>query len=158
VRKEIVTPAGRPLSRPDTGTWLDIEQIAQVQVSSEDPAHPIESALISADSPGWRAGAPGRQMIRLIFDRPQRLTRIWLRFAEPDRERTQQFTLRWSADRDRTSQEIVRQQWHFSPAGSTIEIEDYAVDLIDTVQLELTIDPDLSAGDAVATLAEWHVA
>jgi outer membrane receptor protein involved in Fe transport len=37
--------------------------------------------------------------------------------------------------------EIVRQQWNFSPAGSTTEIEDYAVDLDGVSVLELAIQP-----------------
>jgi outer membrane receptor protein involved in Fe transport len=36
---------------------------------------------------------------------------------------------------------IVRQQWNFSPAGSTTEIEDYAVDLDGVSVLELAIQP-----------------
>jgi hypothetical protein len=49
--------------------------------------------------------------------------------------------------------EIVRQQWNFSPAGSTTEIEDYAVDLDGISVLELAIQPDVGRRDAVATLA-----
>ena len=53
--------------------------------------------------------------------------------------------------------EIVRQQWNFSPAGSTTEIEQYAVDLDAVSVLELSIQPDLSRREAVATLASWRV-
>ena len=37
-----------------------------------------------------------------LFDQPQRLTRMWLRFIEPDTVRTQEFVLRWSPDGGRT--------------------------------------------------------
>ena len=54
--------------------------------------------------------------------------------------------------------EIVRQQWNFSPDGSTIESEDYIVDLKAASILELTIDPDRGAGEALAKLADWRLA
>ena len=38
--------------------------------------HPVESALVAGEMRGWRADSPGTQTIRLIFDQPQRLTRI----------------------------------------------------------------------------------
>ena len=53
--------------------------------------------------------------------------------------------------------EIVRQQWNFSPPGSTTEIEDYAVSLDAASVLELAIVPDLRRREAVATLASWRV-
>jgi hypothetical protein len=52
----------------------------------------------------------------------------------------------------------LRQQWNFSPAGSTIEIEDYAVSLEAVSALELRIRPDIAGNDALATLAQWQVA
>ena len=51
--------------------WLDLDQIAHVAVTSEDPQFPIESAFIPGAS-GWRAGGRGEQTIRLTFDPPQR--------------------------------------------------------------------------------------
>jgi hypothetical protein len=41
--------------------WLDLEQIATVEATSEDPAFPIESVFGSRDGPGWRAAAKGEQ-------------------------------------------------------------------------------------------------
>src|SRR5918999_219126 len=96
--------------------WLDLENIARVELTSEDPDHPIETALLPHGGSGWRAGEPGRQRIRLIFHQPQRLRRIMLRFDEPRGERTQEFALRWSPDGGRSFQELVRQQYTFSPA------------------------------------------
>jgi hypothetical protein len=43
---------------------------------------------------GWRAAEFGAQIIRLIFDEPQRLERISLVFEETETERTQEFVLR----------------------------------------------------------------
>jgi hypothetical protein len=147
---------GLPTGESDHG-WLDLERIATVEVTSEDPSLPIESAFGSKDGPGWRASQEGEQQIRIIFDQPVSLHRIQLRFDEAESERTQEFTLRWSSTVDGSATEIVRQQWHFSPAGSTREIEDYAVDLDAVSVLELAIRPDVSRREAVATLASWRL-
>src|SRR5262245_64855568 len=47
--------------------WLDLERLAQVEITSENAEHPIESALISDGVRGWRAAQPGKQKIRRIF-------------------------------------------------------------------------------------------
>jgi len=135
--------------------WLDLKQIAHVDVTSEDPDCPIEDALSSGNGRGWRAGVRGEQAIRLRFDQPQRLRRIRLRFVETEIERTQEFHLRWWPDDGGLGRELVRQQWNFSPRGSTIEVEDYRVELDAVSVLELTIRPELNRGEALATLAEW---
>ena len=62
--------------------WLDLEQIATVEVTSEDPNFPIESAFGSDDGPGWRASQGGEQLIRVIFDQPVSVRRMELRFDE----------------------------------------------------------------------------
>ena len=80
-----------------------------------------------------------------------------LQFHELEVARTQQFTVRWSGGPGEPVKEIVRQQWNFSPDGSTIESEDYVVDLKAVSILELTIDPDRGAGQALATLADWRL-
>ena len=33
--------------------WLDLETLARVEVTSEDPAHPVESALAPGAAGGW---------------------------------------------------------------------------------------------------------
>jgi hypothetical protein len=158
MRKRIVdTSPTRGQSKPVRG-WLDLEHIASVEVTSEDVSFPIESAFSSEEGPGWRASQKGEQQIRIIFDQPLSLRRIQLRFVEPELERTQEFTLRWSSAHGGPPKEIVRQQWNFSPRGSTGEVEDYEVNLEDVSVLELAIKPDLTRGEAPATLAMWRVA
>ena len=122
--------------------WLDLERIASVEMTSEDNAFPIESALSQDVKQGWRAAEPGVQTIRLIFDHPQNLRRIWLEFVETEIARTQEFILRWSPDRGKSFREIVRQQWNFSRPDATRETEDYAVELSNVTLLDLTIEPD----------------
>jgi hypothetical protein len=60
--------------------------------------------------------------------------------------------LRWSKDGGRSYREILRQQYTFSPPGATREVEDYTVNLDGVTALELTIVPDISGGDARASL------
>jgi hypothetical protein len=136
---------------------LSLEQIASVEVTSEDRAFPIESAFGPTGGPGWRASQKGEQQIRIFFDEPMSLHRIQLRFCETESERTQEFTVRWLSAAGGPPKEIGRQQWNFSPAGSTTEIEDYAVGLDAVSVLELAIQPDLGRHDAVATLAAWRL-
>jgi hypothetical protein len=140
------------------GTWLELGDMAQVELTSEDPTHPIEGALLARGEFGWRAAEPGIQSIRLLFHQPQRLRRIRLRFHEPAAGRTQEFTLRWSPDGGRSFRELVRQQYTFSPDGATSELEDLNVDLAAVTALELTIIPDQGRGQAFATLEEWRLA
>lgn len=49
--------------------WLDLESSASVEITSEDAAFPIESALLQQEERGWRADEPGVQTTRLIFAR-----------------------------------------------------------------------------------------
>ncbi len=157
MRKRIIPPVQQDTSPPGED-WLDLERLAQVEITSEDAEHPIESALLSGRGSGWQAAGPGKQTIRLIFEHPQRLRRIWLHFVELATERTQEFVLRWSADGGQSFREIVRQQWNFSPQGATDETEDHHVDLSGVTVLELSIIPDISGGDAPASLAQLRLA
>ena len=142
-----------PNAPPSGQTWLDVDSAALVEVTSEEDGYPIESALQGGESQGWRAAYPGTQTIRLIFDKPQYLRRIWLDFKDSENTRTQGFVLRWSPDGGASFREIVRQQWNFSPPESVQEIEDYAVELSTVTTLELVIVPDKSGGAARASLA-----
>ena len=59
MRKSVIDPATvRPEQRSEQ-KWLDLEQVAKVEVTSEDPNFPIESALVSGKGPGWRAAQKG---------------------------------------------------------------------------------------------------
>ena len=157
MRKRIVVPQRAEAGGESEQGWLDLEQIATVEVTSEHPNFPVESALGSGVGRGWRASQKGTQQIRIIFDEPASLHRIQLRFHEAECERTQEFTIRWSSAAGGPTREIVRQQWNFSPAGSTTEIEDYVVELEAVSVLELTLQPDLGRHEAVATLASWRI-
>jgi hypothetical protein len=157
MRKRVVTPTIINPEQKAQEEWLDLETYASVEVTSEDPAFPIESAFGGGEGPGWRAASHGMQVIRLILDKPRSIRRIRLAFIETAHARTQEFTLRWSGAGGPMT-EIVRQQWTFSPQGATSEIEDYQVILDDVSIVELTLKPDLMPAAALATLASWRIA
>lgn len=138
--------------------WMHLDVLVQVEVTSEDPTHPIESSLFPGNDGGWRAAERGPQTVRLLFNQPQRIERIQLKFHEDEIERTQQFVLRWSSNGGASYLEIVRQQYNFSPPGTTSECEDYHVDIVGVTALELNIIPDISGGAARASLAQLKLA
>ena len=52
----------------------------------------------------------------------------------------------------------MRQQWNFSPEGATSETEELYVALTGVTVIELSIIPDISGGDAFASLAQLRLA
>jgi hypothetical protein len=156
MRKRIIDPQAAKANSSSNAQWLDLAQIATVEVSSEDAGFPVESAF-TGEGPGWRAGTSGEQQIRLIFDEPISVRRIQLRFEEPEATRTQELILRWSGADGGSGADIVRQQWNFSPHGSITEVEDYTVDLRNLSELEIVIRPDISGHREVASLAAFFI-
>ena len=156
MRKRIIRHGAQEVS-PRVQHWLDVEPIAQVESTSEDPAHPIESALLPDTGSGWRAAGPGDQTIRLLFDAPLRLRRIRLTFHEEQQARTQEFALRWSPDGGQSYRQLVRQQYNFSPPTTAREVEDYTVNIDGVTGLELSIVPDISGGEVRASLARLQL-
>jgi len=157
MRKRIINQRSKELASADQG-WLDLERLAQVEITSEDAGYLIDSALLIGAGPGWRASQPGEQTVRLLFDEPQGLKRIRLVFEEDTQERTHEFVLRCSKDGGRSYREILRQQYTFSPQGMTREVEDYVVNLDEVSVLELIIIPDISGGDVHASLTQLRLA
>jgi hypothetical protein len=159
MRKRIINQNLQNVSPvPVDQSWLDLQRLAQVELTSEEATHPIEAALIPSVGLGWRAAEAGEQTIRLLFDELQRVRRIQLLFHEDQQARTQEFVLRWSPDAGQSYWEIVRQQYNFSPPGMTREFEDYTVDLVGVTAIELRIVPDISGGDARASIVQLRIA
>ena len=148
-----------PVQEPGEEKWLNLERLADVEFSSEDAGHPVEAALVPGKGgDGWSAAQPGNQRIRICFKRPQPIRRIRLEFIERRVERTQEHVLRWLPEGGAGFQEIVRQQWNFSPRGSTVQTQDHRVALVRAEVLELTIVPDIAHGPACASLAKLQIA
>src|SRR2546427_8800918 len=157
MRKLIINRSSQSVS-PANQNWLDLEPLAQVEITSEDAGHPIESALIPSGGPGWLAASPGEQVIRLLFDKPLNIRRIHLLFCEDQQKRTQEFVLRWSSNHGQSYRDIVHQQYNFSPLGATREMEDYRINLDGVTTLELRILPDIRGGSACGSLEELFLA
>lgn len=155
MRKTILSQSPN-LSVPDAH-WLGLDALASAEISSEDPSFPLENALSLEASGGWKAAAPGLQTIRLIFDRPQIVHRIRIEFRETESEREQEFVL-YAITAQRERKELLRQQYFFSPEGSTHEIEDLLIELPDLKELELQIDPGRHDKQKVASLARLAIA
>src|SRR5271154_421243 len=141
MRKSIVSPSA-VAATPISELWRDLERIARVEISSEDEQFPIEHALGKKATTGWRAAETGPQLIRLHFDEPLNIKRLRLHFVDKTAERSQEFAV--YAGSGYKLNEVVRQQWSFSPNGSTEEIEEYTVNLSGITTLEVRIDPDRS--------------
>jgi hypothetical protein len=100
MRKEMVehrTTAGKSQGNAE---WLNLDSIAHVQLTSEDPAFPIENALGTSperNERGWRANSPGPQTITLSFDAAQHVERTVLHFIERETEGTQEVVLHYSS-------------------------------------------------------------
>jgi hypothetical protein len=157
MRKEIMIQAsvGKQLTEPH---WIDVQNLARTELSSEDGAHPIESALGTDTGPGWLAALAGPQTIRFLFDKAIQVRKVHLEFRESQTPRIQEFLLRWSSDHGQSYREIVRQQYNFNPPGTTSEVEDYEVDLPGLTTLELTITPNIGRSDVRASLARLQLA
>jgi len=156
MRKSVVSLANKTPESP-SAAWMDLDAVASATMTSEDEAHPLERAISSGTAGGWKASTPGVQVIRFTFDTPKTVRRVRLIFKEEAKERSQEFAL-VAILRPEIRKEIVRQQWGFSPGGSTTEVEDYTVDLTDVVALELTIDPGRHDKTVFATLESIQVA
>ena len=57
MRKRLITPIPQT-ARPHDEGWLDLNTAAVVEVTSEDKDYPVESALLSGETQGWRAASP----------------------------------------------------------------------------------------------------
>jgi hypothetical protein len=157
VRKRLISQTW-PSPEFPAQDWLNVDRLASVEVTSEEAGYPIESALLRGERRGWRAVSGGTQIIRIIFDEPQKLKRIRLVFEDAESTRTQEFVLRWSSDTEHSFREIVRQRWNFSQPDAVRETEDYAVEIPGVRTLELVIVPDIKGGTARASLRNLRLA
>ena len=141
---------------PSSNEWFGVEAIAGIAVTSEAPDAPVENVLYPDRETGWRAGEPGPQIMQITFLGPTNIKRIQLVFRESEFARMQEFRLRCTLAGGQR-REVIRQQWTFSPQGSTEEVEDYRVTLDDVVVLELAIIPDIGNRGVHASLIRLRV-
>ena len=143
MRKRILKSNPAP-SAPLPGE-LDVAAIATVLVTSETTDHPVENAFDARRGPGgsrWVAETPGEQTLILTFDTPQKIQQVLLEVEENQASRTQELQLAISLDGGRTYCELLRQEYNFSPPGTTFEREEWVVAAEGVTHLRLWIKPD----------------
>jgi hypothetical protein len=159
LRKQVVpTPSRGPVPLPGE---IQIADVATVQVTSEEADHPIDHAFDHNRGPGgsrWVAGAPGEQSVTLLFDHPQTLRQIAVEVEEPEISRTQELAVLVSSDGGRTYRVLVRQEFNFSPPGTSFERELWSVSGDAVTHLRLEIKPDKGGRIGRATLTSLAVA
>jgi hypothetical protein len=134
---------------------IEIAAVATVLVTSESPDHPVDLAFDGRGGPGgsrWIAGETGEQELILAFDTPQIIRQIGLEIEEPDVARTQELHLSTSCDGGQTYRELLRQEYNFSPPGTTFEREQWAVTAQGVTHLRLVIKPDKGGKPCRATI------
>ena len=153
LRKHIVkAPPSHPVPEPGE---MDIAATATVQVTSEDPAHPIEHVFDTRRGPGgsrWVAAEPGEQTLILAFDTPQTIHQTIVEAEELEVSRTQEFRLSVSHDGGQIYRELRRQEYNFSPPGTTFEREAWTVLAEGVTHLQLWMKPDKGGKPCRATL------
>jgi hypothetical protein len=138
----------------------DIAAIATVWVTSEASDAPIDQAFDQRRGRGgsrWVAATPGEQRLIVAFDTPQTIRTISLEVEEPEVSRTQVLHVSVSSDGGQTYQELRRQEYTFSPPGTTFEREEWAVTVEGVTHLQLVITPDKGGQPCLATLTSLVV-
>ena len=153
LRKHLLTD--QPAERVPASGEKDIEALATVWVTSEAPDYPIDHAFDRHRGPGgsrWVAGTPGPQRLLLVFDAPQTLRLLRLEVEERDVSRTQELQVALSRDGGQTYQTLLRQEYTFSPPGTTFEREVWGMPAEGVTHLQLVITPDKGGAPCHATL------
>ena len=94
----------------------------------------------------------------LLFDRPQMIREIGLEIEELAMNRTQELSLSVSVDGGRTYRELVRQEFNFSPPGTSFERELWSASAGAVTHLRLDIKPDKGGRVGRATLTSLTLA
>ncbi len=158
LRKHILTE--RPTAPASPREEKDIAVLATVLVTSETADHPIDYVFDTRCGPGgsrWVAAAPGEQILILAFDTAQTIRRVSLEIEELEFSRTQELELSVSANDGQTYRELRRQEYTFSPPGTTFEREDWVVAVEGITHLQLRIKPDKGGKLCRATLTSLAV-
>ena len=153
MRKHILTERS-VISTPQPGEKA-VAEIATVWVTSEATDNPIDCAFDQRRGSGgsrWLAAEVGEQRLILAFDHPQTLRTITVEVEEPEVSRTQELQVAVSTDGGQTFQELRRQEYTFSPPGTTFEREEWAVTLDGVTHLRIVIIPDKGGKPCRATL------
>jgi|SRR5689334_4745345 hypothetical protein len=97
-------------------------------------------------------------MIDVRFHQPTTVRRLRVITTEAEQSRTQEMTIWVSLHRGERHQEVLRQQFNFSPDGATEQVEEYALELDDVSSVQVKIVPSIDGRPATAHVSEVHVA
>jgi hypothetical protein len=139
---------------------IPVVSIATVLVTSETAEYPIENIFDSHRGPGgtrWIAEAAGEQTLILAFDTPQSIRKVRLEVEEPAIPRTQELQLSLSQDGGQTYREVLRQEYNFSPPGTSFQREEWTVPAQNVTHLRLWIKPDKGGKPCRATLTSFAI-
>ena len=140
---------------------IAILETATVVASSEAEGHPVSHIFDEHRGPGgtqWIAGEPGDQKLILAFHKPVTIRRITLEIEEREVHRTQELQVSVSSDGGKTYRELRRQEFNFSPDGTTWECEDWAVAELNVTHVRLVIRPDKGRKEFLAKLTSFVLA
>lgn len=124
---------------------IDITKIATGLITSEDANHPLENAFDDKRGKGgscWIADSTDEQTLILEFDTPQAIRQVILEIEELEVSRNQELQISISHDGGESYQEILRQEYNFSPPGTTFEKEEWTLNADNVTHFRLVIKPD----------------
>mgnify|MGYP001567813906 CR=1 FL=1 len=127
------------------GRILDLINSAEVIFTSESESHPMDNLVDGSRGRGssqWIAGTSGPQVLIFKFDTPQHITEIVYEIEETKDTRTQELLLEASTDAGKNYRELVRQEYNFSPSGSTFQKEVVTLNIPGATNIKMTIKPD----------------
>ncbi len=161
--RKLIIPASPDPADPRTSLEPErmyIPALATVLVTSEAPEHPVDCLFDGRDGPGgtrWVASVDGEQALILAFDTPQTIREVGLETEESQVSRNQVLTLSLSQDGGQTYREILRQEFNFSPPGTTFERERWTVPAARVSHLRVTIRPDKGGNLGRASLTSLTI-
>lgn len=151
LRKQIIQPVDSHVSSGE----ISIPDTATILVTSERADHPIDCICDGQRGPGstrWIAEQPGDQTVVLAFDTAQNIHIVGLEIEERDVNRTQELTLATSRDGGQTYREVLRQEFNFSPSGTTFQHEEWRVAAEGITHLRVWIRPDKGGNPCHASM------
>ena len=151
LRKQLIRPMDSHVSRGG----ISIPDTATVHVTSERSDHPIDYICDGQYGPGstrWIAEQPGDQTVVLAFDTAQDIQALTLEIEEKEMSRTQELTLSTSRDGGQTYREVLRQEFNFSPSGSTFEHEEWRLAAEGITNVRVWIRPDKGGKPCCASM------
>jgi len=156
IRKQIIPTLGDRLG----SAGILVTEVAEVLVTSETSDHPVDHIFDARGGQGgtrWMASVPGDQTLILAFEEPQRIRTIILEIEESSMSRTQEVTIAVSQDGGQTYREVLRQEYTFSPPGTTFEREQWVIHTSNVTHLRVWIRPDKSGNPAFATITSLRL-